>query len=259
MLTAEAISRCLGNNDRWQIEVCRCVDSTNRVLKEAAAAGAPAGRVLVAEMQTAGRGRMQRSFFSPDATGLYMSILLRPSMPAADAQLLTVAAAAAAAEAVEALIGRQVDIKWVNDLYLDGRKICGILTESALDPLTGRLVYAVVGIGVNLLLPPGGFPAEIADTAGTLFAVPPAEDPRAGLCAGILRAFSRYADRPEARAFLAPYRRRSFLIGRHVTLTPSGERVLVVGIDDDGRLCVLDAQGARRAVSSGECSVCPGE
>lgn len=255
---AEEISRRLGPPDRWRVEVRHCVDSTNRVLKEAAAQNEPAGKVLIAEQQTAGRGRMGRKFFSPDQSGLYMSILLRPDLPVADTQLLTLAAAVAVAEAAEALTGRAIAIKWVNDLFLDGRKVCGILTESALYPTDGRLAYAVVGIGINLFPPLGGFPPELADIADSLWAGCPsdgADELYAALCAGILNRFAVYVDRLSERAFLEPYRSRSMVIGRRVTLLPGREDVLVTNIDDDGRLCVLDAAGERRIVSSGECSV----
>ena len=145
-LSAEGIFRRLKNRS-LRIEYLPVAGSTNTLAKERAAAGEPEGLVIAAGEQTAGRGRMGRSFYSPAGTGLYMSLLLRPKCTAAECALLTGAAAVAAAESVEALTGRRTAIKWVNDVLLEGRKICGILTETALDPGSGRPDWAVVGIG----------------------------------------------------------------------------------------------------------------
>lgn len=251
---AAAITACLPVDSRWQIEAYDCLDSTNTRLKARAVEGAPDGLVLIADRQTAGRGRMSRTFFSPPDGGLYMSMLLRPRLAAADALLLTTAAAVAAVEAIADLTGLQVGIKWVNDLYLDGRKVCGILTESSLSS-DGSLAWAVVGIGINVRAPRDGFPPELADIAGALL---PADAPdlRSRLAAAILtRCADHFAALPEP-THLDEYRRRSILLGRHVTLSHTGEQVMVEGIDDACRLLVRGVDGRCRAVSSGECSVC---
>ena len=125
------------------------VTSTNTLLRQQAEEGAPEGTVLVAARQTAGRGRRDRSFFSPADTGLYLSILLRPKLAPQEALYLTTCAAAAVALALEEFDLRP-QIKWVNDLFLEGKKVCGILTEGAIDPETMGLRYAILGIGVNL-------------------------------------------------------------------------------------------------------------
>ena len=122
-----------------------------------------------AGMQTQGRGRLGRSFFSPSDSGLYMSILLRPDMAAADAVKITTAAAVSVALAVEKVSDQKPDIKWVNDIYINGRKICGILTEASFSMESGGLDCAVLGIGVNTYEPEGGFPEAIRDIAGPIF------------------------------------------------------------------------------------------
>ncbi len=250
---AAEVAAHLPADHRWRIEAHDCLDSTNTALKRRAAQGEAEGLVLLADRQTAGRGRMTRSFFSPPGCGLYMSLLLRPTLTVGDALLLTTAAAVAVADAIAAVIGRETGIKWVNDLYLDGRKVCGILTESSLG-LDGRLAWAVVGIGINVRTPQTGFPPELADIAGALL---PADAPdlRPQLAAEILdRCGALFAGLPEP-AHLDEYRRRSILIGHAVTLSTTGELVTVEGIDDACRLLVRDAAGAVRAISTGECSV----
>ena len=134
----------------FPLTVCDCVTSTNDLLRAAAAEGAPEFTVIAAQRQTAGRGRQGRAFFSPPQTGLYLSMLLRPDMPAEDALRVTPMAAAAAARAAEQCAGRPVQIKWVNDLLLDGRKICGILAEAQFSAQTGKPDFIVLGIGINL-------------------------------------------------------------------------------------------------------------
>ena len=126
----------------------RAEGSTNDILREAAGRGAPAWTVLVCGEQTGGKGRLGRSFFSPSDSGLYISILLRPDMPAADSVRITTAAAAAVAKAIEDCTESSPRIKWVNDIYVNGKKVCGILTEAAFSLENGGLDYAVAGIGI---------------------------------------------------------------------------------------------------------------
>lgn len=230
------------------------VDSTNRVARERALSGAPEGTVIVADRQEQGRGRFGRHFFSPPGTGLYMSIVLRPAIPPQQALYVTTAAAVAVAEAVEQLTGESARIKWVNDVYLRDKKVCGILTEGGMEG--ERLRFAVLGIGVNLAPPPGGFPPDIANKAGALFDTPrPIRDE---LVQAILTRFFAYYDRLADKPFLAEYRRRSLLTGKQVQLlSPDGVpggTVTVRGIDDDFSLIVQDECGVR-TLSSGDVSI----
>ena len=165
----DTMKLCLDNPERFRI-VCREEEtSTNTAVKEKAREGEEEGYLLIAERQTAGRGRLGRTFESPEQTGLYMSLLLRPDCEPKKALHITTAAAVAVAEAIRELTGRKAEIKWVNDVYVDGRKVCGILTESALDAGSGRMAYAVLGIGVNVTEPKEGFARTIAHIAGALY------------------------------------------------------------------------------------------
>ena len=255
-LTAELIRRYLPEGLNPALEVYPSVGSTNTLLREKAAAGAPHGTVIAAAAQTAGRGRRGRSFFSPDGTGLYISVLLRPDLSPAQSIRITTAAAVAAAEAVEEVTGRSPGIKWVNDLYLDGRKIAGILTESALTARGDRLEYAVLGVGINVTPPPGGFPAEIADIAGAILPEP-IPDGRAKLAAAFLARFFRMADRLEDASYMEEYRRRCFVLGERITVLRGEERYPAVAesVDENGGLTVCREDGTQEVLSSGEISI----
>lgn len=231
--------------------------STNALAREMADRGAMEGTVVIAGEQTAGRGRSGRHFFSPGGTGLYLSLLLRPRDYAPQqAVQLTALAAAAMCQAVEAVSGRQPGIKWVNDLILDGKKVCGILTEGAFGLETGALEYAVVGVGVNLYPPAGGFPEDIAPIAGTVFSAPQ-DDGKNRLAAAFLDAFLDGYSAPDRQDLLALYRRRSLAVGRPVTVCLGNQTrpAYAYGVDDACRLLVRYPDGREDALSYGEIRV----
>ena len=150
-----------------RLQAFESLDSTNNYLKKLAAEGAAEGTVVIADEQTAGRGRMGRSFASVAGCGIYMSMLLRPADCTPDcAQSLTAVCAVAVCRAIEKVCGRAPGIKWINDLYLRGKKICGILCESSVK--NGKVDYAVLGIGLNVTTRIEDFPEELRETAGSL-------------------------------------------------------------------------------------------
>lgn len=257
VLSAGIIKEQLGVlSDRLFIEVKQKVTSTNALLKQEAADGAGEGTVIVAAEQTAGRGRFTRSFFSPGDSGVYMSILLRPRISADSAVLITTAAAVAVAEAAEVLSGRKADIKWVNDVLIGNKKICGILTEAALNLESGMLDYAVLGIGVNVYEPESGFPEEIKDKAGAVFEKR-GKDLRSRLAAEIIKRFFVYYDSLSNKTFLDSYRRRCTLINREITVISGSvtKNAQALGIDDSCRLHVKYSDGTDSFLSSGEISI----
>ena len=230
------------------------IPSTNTALRALAEAGAPEGTVYLAQGQTGGRGRMGRSFYSPAGTGLYLSLLLRPvSWKPARAAQLTAAAAAAMCEAIREVTGKEPGIKWVNDILLDGKKVCGILTEASFSMESGVLEYAVLGLGVNVYPPEGGFPKELEGVAGALLDAP-GEDVRNRLAGEFLNRFLAGYERPEDRSFLDTYRRRSVAVGREVTALSGGHerRAFAYAVDDDCRLLVRYDDGTEQALSYGE-------
>jgi BirA family biotin operon repressor/biotin-[acetyl-CoA-carboxylase] ligase len=234
--------------------------STNKTAREMAADGATDGTVIIAHEQSAGRGRLQRSFFSPGGTGLYMSLILRRDLPAAHALHLTPMAAVATAEAIESIIGRKVDIKWVNDIYMDNKKVCGILTEGAMDPQTQALQYAVVGIGVNVAPPEGGFPEELRHIAGAI--LPKSENAaevRDALAQRILSNLMTLLEERDPASAHTRYRSRLVLLGYPITVHTadgSSSRVATaLDIDEDYRLIVRYEDGSIEHLDSGEVSV----
>lgn len=236
------------------LHVYDTLPSTNTLAKELGEAGAAEGTVVIASHQTAGKGTRGRSFYSPDATGLYMSVLLRPTMHAKDALLITTAAAVAVCRAVERLSAKQPLIKWVNDVYCDGKKVCGILTESSLKTGSAMLDYAVLGVGVNVSPPTSGFPKDIEQIAGTVFDTPTDVSPLAALI--LDEFFSLYTALGERR-FVREYRERSCLLGREITVCNGGDtaKTVALDIDDDCRLVVRYENGEVVSLSSGDVSV----
>lgn len=226
------------------------VPSTNTALRQAAEQGMEEGEVLVALHQSAGRGSAGRSFYSPESTGLYFSILLRPELAPIHAGYLTMAAAVAVARALTGAGCPDVKIKWVNDLYKNGRKIAGILTEASFDTASGRFRYAVVGVGINLTAPAGGFPEELRTIAGAAFDVPVDRD---ALLIDILKEFfALYRALPD-HSFMEEYLSRSCLVGKQVTVT-AGDRTFcgtVATIDTEGGLHVRDGEGNTAVFRSG--------
>ncbi|MBQ4381877.1 MAG: biotin--[Oscillospiraceae bacterium] len=237
-----------------QIEFVRETTGTNAVLKTRAAAGEPEGTVLIAGHQTAGKGRYGREFYSPEGTGLYLSIILRPKMPAERAQLITCLAAVAAAEAIEEVSGRQTQIKWVNDLLLDGRKVAGILTEASISLETGGLDWAVLGIGFNLADPAGGW-GPLEGVAGSVFGTHAPAGSRADMAASFLRHFWSRWESFEPGDFLEPYRRRQAAFGRTIEVLALGReprKAVATDVDGDFRLVVRYEDGREEHLSSGE-------
>ncbi len=261
ILSVESITPYLADNLKdLSLVVHKSVTSTNTLLKELAGEGEKEGKVLIAEEQTGGRGRLGRKFYSPAKTGIYMSILLRPKLTVDDALFITTSAAAAVAEAIESVTGCNASIKWVNDIYCNGKKVCGILTEAGVDFEGGGLEYCIVGIGINVARPLEDFPEELKDIADGIFETRLySSDLRSRLVAEILNKFWGYYKEFHNKNFIKEYRDRSFLIGREVSVLMGDklERATALDIDERARLIVKLTNGEVRALSSGEVSVRP--
>lgn len=260
VLSSEIINKYLSeNNNEFNINVYKTIDSTNTAIKELAVNGEREGTIIISEEQTEGRGRLGRRFHSPKGTGIYMSILLRPQISASISFLITIAAAVAVAEAIEAVSDKEAKIKWVNDIYCDNKKVCGILTEASFNFQSNTIDYAVLGIGINVIAPKEGFAKEIKDIATGIF-----EDYshtsiniRSKLIAKVLDLFWDYYKHIEDRSFLKSYKMRSLLINKEVTIFTNKiyEKATVLEIDDECRLKVKMEDGAIRFLSSGEVSI----
>lgn len=241
-----------------RLQAFESLDSTNNYLKKLAAEGAAEGTVVVADKQTAGRGRMGRSFASVAGCGIYMSMLLRPANCTPDcAQSLTAVCAVAVCRAVEKVCGRAPGIKWINDLYLRGKKICGILCESSVK--NGKVDYAVLGIGLNVTTRIEDFPEELRETAGSLLTQTGFVFERGKLIAAIIAELSSlYTAWLEAPSVChAEYKRRCIVLDRQISVSsPEGEYEAVAeGISPDYGLILRLDDGTRRTVHSGEVKI----
>lgn len=248
-LSEQGIRAYLGGQKNLSVNVYREIDSTNAEAKRRLAEGTPTPALFIADCQTAGRGRRGRDFFSPAGTGLYMTLAVTPAVGLRQAVKLTGMAAVAVSEAIEALTGIRAGIKWVNDLYLGDKKICGILTEAVTDLESGGVQAVIIGIGINLSTE--DFPDEIKETAASLFAE---NLKRNELAAEITRRLLACCGNLSDNGYLEEYRNRSVVIGKEIYYLKNGQRTdaRAVGIDDDGGLIVEHADGSRATLSSGE-------
>lgn len=258
-------------------------DSTNTRAKQLALDGAEHGTIIMARQQTAGRGRLGRNFFSP-REGIYMSVIIRPDFGAENALLVTSAAAVAVAEAIEEVCGISAGIKWVNDIQINNRKVCGIAAEAVTDFESGMIESLIVGIGINTTLK--SFPPELLNVAGAI----EGDYSKSALAATVISklldftaALSRAAkntienqsdgETSEAGiisaaedAFMRSYKQRSIMIGKNIKVYKGGYRkditdescgipARVLDIDKRGGLVVIYTDGSRETLSTGEVSI----
>lgn len=212
-------------------------------------------KVFVAEEQTAGRGRLGKTFYSPKSTGLYMSILLRPDKTES-IQMITIAAAVAVCDGIKELYGIDVSIKWVNDIYIGGKKICGILTEAVTDFESGTIDNIVVGIGINCTTE--DFPEDISGIASSLQEGEKALTiVRNQLAAKIVEKLGDMWENLGNKEIIEKYRQRSFMVGKEVSFVQKGieYKGIVENINDFGNLCVKLSSGENMILASGEVSV----
>ena len=242
-----------------QVVCLEIVDSTNTEVKRRAADGALEGLAVLADQQTGGRGRRGRSFQSPPGQGLYLSVLLRPPVPPAQAVNLTAWVAVAVCDGIEEACGIRPGIKWPNDIIWDGKKLCGILTEMELEGETGTLQWVIPGIGTNVTQQPEDFSPDVRPVAASL-AMTGHPVTRARLAVCQLRALDRmyrdFLDGNQAR-WLERYRQNCITLGRQVLLVRGDRReeAFAEAIGEDFSLVVRHPDGTRETVSSGEVSV----
>lgn len=255
-LSARSIKKYI-KSESVAVDYRRSVTSTNTVMRSLAENGEKEGYLLVSSEQTAGKGRRGRSFVSKSGTGVYFSLLLRPDLSPSDSLLITTCAACAVAKAIEKNTGRRTEIKWVNDIFVDGKKVCGILTEASIDLEGGGLSWAVLGIGINLFFPDGTLPEELRGVAGSVFENDSfGADDAAKLVADTVNFFMENYYSLTEKAFLEDYRSRSYLDGKQVIVIKNGKEKKgeALGIDDDFRLKVKYDDGSEEKLSSGEVS-----
>lgn len=235
------------------------IDSTNRYAKQLSSEGCPTPTLVLAHSQSGGRGRLGRDFSSPKG-GIYLSLILAPPPSASLASLITSAAAVASARAIEEVCSIVCGIKWVNDLFYDGLKVGGILTEGVLHVESGKLSSIVVGIGINFSTPIQAYPPPLRPIVTSLYAnssLVPQDVDASTLVAHLVTTLIGYSNALAERPFLPEYRSRSVVLGKNIQIL--GQRrvrkALAVAINDDAHLVVRTEDGEQEILSSGEISI----
>lgn len=245
------------------------VDSTNNYAKSLSEEGAPAGTLVIARKQTAGRGRMGRTFVSPEDSGIYMSLILRPGRSFAEAIPVTAAAAVGVCRAVRETTGRDAGIKWVNDIYIAGKKICGILVEAVPDRKTAELDSVVIGIGIDYMKPSEDvlkqIPEDVLEKMDWIYNVSdlqkedPSKSPitRSRLAAKVADEVIEICSNLAERAFIGEYKKNSIILGKKIVFISGGisQSAVAIDIDNDGGLVVKLPDGIEKTLYSGEISV----
>lgn len=231
------------------------IDSTNNYAKKLALEGAVEGTLIVANEQTAGRGRRGHSFMSPPGSGLYMTLILRPNVETPEFQMITIAAAVSVCLAIEELSpATKPKIKWVNDIFLRGKKICGILTEAITSFESGEIESVITGIGINISTKK--FDEEISQTAGAIFdnKSDEKEFTRDELAARIADYIMEFSKKLDSHELIEAYKKRSMLIGEDINYMKNDvkNRAHVIGIDDTGGLEIINEEGKKEVLRSGE-------
>ena len=247
-LTENSIRACIQDPTLAQhVYYYDCLDSTNNEAKRLIAGAKELPLLVVAETQTAGKGRLGRSFYSPAGSGVYLSLAFDGN---AQPLRATTAAAVAVVRAITELTALPVQIKWVNDIYLYDKKICGILAEAVTDTATGRIAQVVVGIGINVTTQ--AFPEELSDRAGALD-MPNLSRP--ALIAGVAEHLLSILNEKTPHAYMDEYRAHSMVIGKRVRYCQNNGEVFhatALGVDDEGGLMVEHDDGVRQVLRTGE-------
>lgn len=258
LLTKESIESHM--KTPCKIIALETVDSTNNYAKNEDISSGPVA--VIADCQTAGRGRLGRTFASPKGTGIYVSITFKPNFDLDKSLFVTMAAAVGCANAIEEVTGISPRIKWVNDLFYKGKKICGILTEAQTNFETGKIEAVIIGVGVNCFR--NELPAELQNIAGFL-ADDPKEFSRSKLAAAIIDNILTLSKTFLDKKFMMEYKKRSFILGKtvqvHNLATDETVKARALDIDDNGGLIVEYMEGRHMreifTITSGEISLIP--
>ena len=237
-----------------KIQIYKSLESTNKTAKEMAVTGAEHGTVIISDCQTMGRGRYSRNFFSPYG-GLYMSIILRPEVLRFEHQTsVTAFAAVSVCEAIESISQKAPKIKWVNDIFIDEKKVCGILTEAVTDFESGGLEWVVLGIGINVYTRTEDFPDELQSLATSIYPDEKTPCVRNKLSAEIINRILGFDTYPSEAEIFEKYKKRLMMLGKEVTVIQNKTEYRATAIDVDfvGRLIVKNEKGEIITLSSGE-------
>lgn len=240
-------------NKNIPIITYKTITSTNTVAKTMAIEGAETKTVIVSDEQTQGRGRYGKEFFSPKGTGIYMSIIIRPDLSFVDSQLTTIYTAVAVCMAIERLTDARPKIKWVNDLFLNDRKMCGILTEASFDIESGSIESIIIGIGINFATKNYDFPEELTEIAGSLL---PDNISRNMLIAAIIEEINTNLSGISEQELIDEYKKRSYVLDKEVTFVRNNTTIegLAIDINEKGNL-IVKTKDKIETLFSGEISI----
>ena len=254
LISKEGISLYL-NKEFSNIEIYtyKTTTSTNEVAKKLA----KHGTVVISEEQTAGKGRMGRSFYSPANTGIYMSIILRPNLTAMDSVLITTSSSVAICDAINKVTGIECQIKWINDIYINNKKIGGILTEASTNFESGTIDYLILGIGINFNNPKDNFPDDLKEIADSLYKGNSNGINRNILCAEILNNILSIIPKIKYYDFIQEYKKRSIILNQEIMYTSGGicSKGKAIDINNDGSLVIKHDDGSIKILNSGEVSI----
>lgn len=257
-ISKEGITLYLNDEFKYiDIYTYKKVTSTNDIAKKLALNGAKHGTIVISEEQTNGKGRLGRSFYSPANTGIYMSIILKLSLTTMDSVLITTSSAVAICDAIEKLTGINCQIKWINDIYLNGKKIAGILTETSTNFESKTIDYLILGIGLNFTQPKNDFPEELRKIASSLFEHNNSTINRNLLCAEIANNILNMISKIENYDFISEYKKRSIVLNQDIIYTSKGISLIGKAIDiaNDGSLIVKNSDGSTKILNSGDITI----
>ena len=258
IISKEGISLYLNKDfSNVDIYIYKTTSSTNEVAKKLALSGAKHGTVVISEEQTQGKGRMGRSFYSPANTGIYMSIILRPTLTAMDSVLITTSSSVAICDAIHKVTGIECQIKWINDIYINNKKIGGILTEASTNFESGTIDYLILGIGINFNNPKDDFPDNLKEIAGSLYKGNSNGINRNMLCAEILNNILSIIPKIKDYDFISEYKKRSIILNQEIMYIRGGiySKGKAIDINNDGSLVIKHDDGSIKILNSGEVSI----
>ena len=258
LISKEGISLYLNKEfSNIDIYTYKTTSSTNEVAKKLALSGAKHGTVVISEEQTQGKGRMGRSFYSPANTGIYMSIILRPTLTAMDSVLITTSSSVAICDAIHKVTGIECQIKWINDIYINNKKVGGILTEASTNFESGTIDYLILGIGINFNNPKDNFPDDLKEIADSLYKGNSNGINRNILCAEILNNILSIIPKIKDYNFISEYKKRSIILNQEIMYTSGGiySKGRAIDINNDGSLVIKHDDGSIKILNSGEISI----
>ena len=245
----------------WLFQTMETTTSTNDLAKLYANQNSTTPAIFISEEQTAGRGRLGRKFVSPAKSGLYISLCLFPTVALEDLSLITCATAVACVETIEQLTGKSLNIKWVNDLFYQDKKVGGILTEVISDFESQQVQSLIVGMGINLIDSPQSFPEELHSIVGSIFSSKKEYDNssfnRNHFIAQFLEKWTFYYQNLSKRDFIESYKEHSNVIGKFVNIFEGNQTYSAYAkdIDENGHLIIEKEDKSLHALSYGEVSI----